>query len=202
MGVTEKYPTVAMAGAALLHSIVLNHAFHNGNKRTALVSTLVFADRNGYRVDAEQEELYGLLLSVASHDLEDQVGNAVEGSDAEVLCIAAWLLRRLRAIQRQERSRKWHKFRQILGSYGCSAEVLSGNKINISRTVEGAKLWTQVGYRSEGTDLEINAVKKVRRDLQLDEENGYPSDIFYRQDEKVPEFINGYRTLLRRLAKV
>ena len=59
-----------------------------------------------------------------------------------------------------------------------------------------------MGYRSEGTDLEINAVKKVRRDLQLDEENGYPSDIFYRQDEKVPEFINGYRTLLRRLAKV
>ena len=202
LGATEKYPTVAMASAALLHSIVLNHAFHNGNKRTALVSTLVFADRNGYRVDAEQEELYGLLLSVASHDLKDQAGNAVEGSDAEVLCIAAWLLRRLRSLQRQELSRKWHKFRQILGSYGCFAEVLSGNKINIFRTVEGVELWTQVGYRSEGTDVEINAVKKVRRDLQLDEENGYPSDIFYRQDEKVPEFINGYRTLLRQLAKV
>ena len=50
LGTTDKYPTVAMAGAALLHSIVLNHAFHNGNKRTALVSTLVFTDRNGYRV--------------------------------------------------------------------------------------------------------------------------------------------------------
>ena len=202
LGPTHKYPTVAMAGAALLHSVVLNHAFHNGNKRTALVSILVFADRNGYRVNATEEELYNLLLTVAAHGLQDSAGNAVHGSDAEMLCIAQWLLGHLRAVQKQERSRKWNKFRQILNGYGCASNVLSGNKINIVRTIDGVLLKTQVGYRSEGTDVQINAVKKVRRDLQLDEEHGYPSDIFYRQDAKIPEFINKYRTLLRRLAKV
>ena len=202
MGLIDKYPTVAMASAALLHSIVLNHAFHNGNKRTALVSTLVFADRNGYRVDATEEELYYLLLKVASHGLQDPPGKAVQGSDAEMLCIAKWLLGTLRSVQKQERSQKWNKFRQILNGYGCDLNVLPGNKMNIARVVGGVPLRTQVGHRSEGTEVEINTVKKVRRDLNLDEEHGYPSDIFYRQDTKIPGFINEYRTLLRRLAKV
>ena len=47
LGDTAKYPTVEMAAAALLHSLVLNHAFYNGNKRTALVAVLVFLDENG-----------------------------------------------------------------------------------------------------------------------------------------------------------
>ena len=202
LGLTDKYPTVAMAGAALLHSIVLNHAFHNGNKRTALVSTLVFADRNGYRVAATEEELYDLLLKVASHSLQDHTGKAVQDSDAEMFCIANWLLRHLRAIQRQERSRKWNKFRHILNGYVCHFNVLPGNKMNIVRAVGGVSLKTQVAYKSEGTEVEVNTVKKVRRDLELDEEHGYPSDIFYRQDTKIPRFINKYRTLLRRLGKV
>ena len=37
-----KYPTVESAGAALLHSLTLNHPFHNGNKRTALVRCWCF----------------------------------------------------------------------------------------------------------------------------------------------------------------
>ena len=202
LGLTDKYPTVAMAGAALLHSIVLNHAFHNGNKRTALVSTLVFADRNGYRVAASEEELYDLLLKVASHGLQEHTKATSQDSDAEVLYIARWLRGRLRALQKQERSRKWNKFRQILTNYGCDSDVIPGNKINIVRGVDGVLLKTQVAYRSEGTEIEINTVKKVRRDLMLDEEHGYPSDIFYRQETKIPSFINKYRTLLRRLAKV
>ena len=202
LGTTDKYPTVAMAGAALLHSIVLNHAFHNGNKRTALVSTLVFADRNGYRVAGTEQELYDLLLRVASHDLQGPTGETVQGSDAEMLCIAKWLRGHLRTVEKQEHSRKWNKFRQILNSYNCDCDVLPGNKMNIVRAVDGAPLRTQVAYRSDGTEVEVNTVKKVRRDLKLDEEHGYPSDIFYRQDAKIPGFINKYRTLLRRLAKV
>ena len=42
IGETRKYPSIEMAAAALLHSIIHNHAFHNGNKRTALVSMLAF----------------------------------------------------------------------------------------------------------------------------------------------------------------
>ena len=40
LGQTLKYTTVETCAAALLHSIIQDHPFHNGNKRTALVSTL------------------------------------------------------------------------------------------------------------------------------------------------------------------
>ena len=204
LGATDKYPTAAMACAALLHSIVQNHAFHNGNKRTALVAALVFADKNGYRMrrTATEEKLYNLLLKVASHDLQNDAGETVQDSDAEVLCIAKWIHGHLRVVEKQEHPVKWKKFRQMLNGYNCNFNVLPGNKINIEREVDGRPLWTQVAYRREGAEVEVNTVKKVRQDLELGEEHGYPSDIFYEQGKKIPEFINKYRTLLRRLAKV
>ncbi len=202
LGRTNKYPTAAMAGAALLHSIVLNHAFHNGNKRTALVATLGFAGRNGYRIDATEEELYDLLLKVASSGTQNDAGETVRDSDAEVLCIAKWLHGHLRVVEKHEHPLKWKKFLKILNGYDCNSNVLPGNKINIEREVDDRPLWTQVAYRSEGAEVEVNTVKKVRKALELDEEHGYPSDIFYEQGKKIPEFINEYRTLLRRLAKV
>ncbi len=54
----------AMAAAYLFH-IVRNHPFVDGNKRTGLLSALVFLDINGVAIDRESEALYGLTLAVA-----------------------------------------------------------------------------------------------------------------------------------------
>ena len=64
-----KYPTVEMAAAALLHSVVQNHAFHNGNKRTALVAMLAFLDRNNVIATCSEDELFRFTLHVAQHRL-------------------------------------------------------------------------------------------------------------------------------------
>ena len=54
----------AMAAAYLFH-IVRNHAFVDGNKRTGLLSTLVFLDINGIVIARESEVLYDLTMAVA-----------------------------------------------------------------------------------------------------------------------------------------
>ena len=59
-----------------------------------------------------------------------------------------------------------------------------------------------MAFRNWGTDVEIEVMRKVRMDLELDEENGYDSDIFYNRDAKLPKFINDYRKLLGKLARV
>jgi death-on-curing protein len=46
LGGTEKYLTVEQKAAALLHSLVKNHPFHNGNKRTALRTVVTFLWQN------------------------------------------------------------------------------------------------------------------------------------------------------------
>ena len=43
------YPTLSAQAAALLHSLTLNHAFIDGNKRTAFVSMVIFLKLNGAR---------------------------------------------------------------------------------------------------------------------------------------------------------
>lgn len=44
----DAYPTLHLKAAALLESLAQNHAFHNANKRTALICTAIFYRYNGY----------------------------------------------------------------------------------------------------------------------------------------------------------
>lgn len=198
LGLTDKYPTVAMAGAALVHSTVVGHPFHNGNKRTALVSLLAFLDKNGWVLTVDQDDTYDLFLQLAQHNLVDGDGSPVAGPDAEVLHLAHWVQSHIRRVAVREFPLQFRHLRSILGRYGCAFEPRPGNRMNIRR---GA-LQTQIFYRNEGSDVERNAIHKIRRDLELDEGHGYDSDIFYNLGPRIPEFINKYRKLLDRLAKV
>lgn len=67
MGIGGKdfYPTRFYKAAVLMHSLIMNHAFVDGNKRTGVVSALVFLEINGCVVKAKQEEISKLALAVA-----------------------------------------------------------------------------------------------------------------------------------------
>ena len=87
LGVTEKYTSLNAKAAALFHSLVKNHAFFNGNKRTALVSLLCFLDVNNCVVEATDDEVFDFVLAVA----EDSLPGANDNADAPVEAIARWL---------------------------------------------------------------------------------------------------------------
>ena len=81
-----------MAGAALLHALVHNHPFHNGNKRTALVALVVFLDVHGYVLKASDHELYDYVLALASHEVAVG-GSSIDGgssADEEVAAAGRW----------------------------------------------------------------------------------------------------------------
>ncbi len=58
-----------MAAAYLFH-IVRHHPFIDGNKRTALMATLVFLGLNGQRLEATEDELTDLVLGVADRHID------------------------------------------------------------------------------------------------------------------------------------
>lgn len=66
----DAYPDLVSKAAALLHSLVLNHPFIDGNKRTAVLATLVFLDLNGYTVRWDQREALDFMLRLAQHQIE------------------------------------------------------------------------------------------------------------------------------------
>jgi len=67
----EAYPDVFTKAAALLHSLLSNHALVDGNKRLAWLATYVFCARNGVVLDPDDNEAYHLVTSIASGELED-----------------------------------------------------------------------------------------------------------------------------------
>jgi death-on-curing family protein len=196
LGNEAKYPTVPMVAAALLHAIISNHAFHNGNKRTALVATLAFLDVNGFVLEVDENELFDYLVKIASHEVVQQP----EDADDEMLAIARWIHRHCRSISTEEKVLKFHDLRTILLRYDCAFDHPGGrgNRINISRGTKN----TQVYYRNEGTDVERNTIRQIRKDLGLTDAEGYDSAIFYKAEDRVPAFIHKYRRTLDRLAKV
>lgn len=72
----DAYPDIHTKAAALMHSLIRNHPFVDGNKRTGVLSVILFYNLNGFLVEAEQQEVIALALDVAEgqNDLERIAG--------------------------------------------------------------------------------------------------------------------------------
>ena len=69
---------IAEKASAYLFHLCRNHAFLDGNKRTALASAEVFLLLNGYRFDASDEQLEELTVGVAGGTVaKDEVATFV-----------------------------------------------------------------------------------------------------------------------------
>lgn len=66
----DAYPDIHSKAAALLHSLIRNHPFIDGNKRTAVLAMLVFYGLNGSWIEAQQDELVALAVDVAEGILD------------------------------------------------------------------------------------------------------------------------------------
>jgi death-on-curing protein len=61
----DLYPGLFSKAAALLESLIGNHAFVDGNKRTAITAVGLFLRLNGYRLTASNQELEDFTLHCA-----------------------------------------------------------------------------------------------------------------------------------------
>ena len=67
----DAYPGLNAKAAALLHSIITNHALVDGNKRLGLVAVLLLYGMNGYDLTATQDERVVLILAIADGGLSE-----------------------------------------------------------------------------------------------------------------------------------
>jgi len=69
-------PDIFRFAASYALGIARNHVFIDGNKRTALVVSITFLDRNGWDIVAPKEEVYFTFLHLAEGSLsEEQVAD-------------------------------------------------------------------------------------------------------------------------------
>jgi death-on-curing protein len=74
----DLYPGLWNKAAALMQSLIKNHPFVDGNKRTALTATGLFLELNGYMLTASNDEAARFALQAAA-------------GDVDVAAMAAWI---------------------------------------------------------------------------------------------------------------
>jgi death on curing protein len=62
----ELYPSIIEKAASLLESLLANHPFVDGNKRTGYVLMRLFLKKNGMDIVADEETKYQFVIDVAS----------------------------------------------------------------------------------------------------------------------------------------
>jgi len=62
----ELYPSVFLKAAVYARSIIMNHPFIDGNKRTGVTSAFVFLEWNGYESTAKEGEVEEFALKVVT----------------------------------------------------------------------------------------------------------------------------------------
>lgn len=211
-GSERKYTTVVSTAAALLHSLVQNHPFFNGNKRAALVSMLVMLDKNGMMLSSNQDELFRWMLRVAKHDVLPTGFEYDNRADRETFAISEWINKRSRTVRRDEKGVTWIALSRILRKFDCDISR-RGERMDIVREVQVRKksflksekfemLRSTYVNTSDGREVPRKQLRRIRDELRLNEANGIDSEAFFERNREADDFIAEYSKLLRRLARV
>ncbi|MHB1657662.1 MAG: type II toxin-antitoxin system death-on-curing family toxin [Burkholderiales bacterium] len=218
-----KYPEPIANASTLLYGVCNNHPFHNGNKRTALVSMLVHLDKNKFTIfNTPQDELYDFMIKVADHKIIDISGKhskvksskeQIINSDDEVNTITQWVKKRSASIKKGEKNITYRELRRILSSFSYNIEDHHRNMVSIVRYDSKKSFFRRkeiqkrthirnIPWPGDNCEVSINNIKNIREMCHLEECDGVDSDSFYNYTTIVDSFINKYRKVLKNLAKV
>ena len=69
-GGDDLYPDIPSKAAALMHSLVMNHPFVDGNKRSGAHAAVLFLLLNGYEISMTSKDLEEVTLVVAKGGMD------------------------------------------------------------------------------------------------------------------------------------
>jgi death on curing protein len=168
----DAYETIYDKAAALFHSLVNNHAFHNGNKRVALVAAQVLLAQDGYWLEhPSDDEMFEFARAAAAHELTDDRND-------EVKYISQWFETNSRKAIKGEHPLKYGELKQNLKRFGFEIDPPEGELLNIYKDgvwVEKIIMQGIKGFRPYHTDY----VAGIRKRLNLTPEHGIDSLKFY-----------------------
>ncbi|SDP91498.1 type II toxin-antitoxin system death-on-curing family toxin [Ectopseudomonas guguanensis] len=196
MGGVDKYESLEEKVAALFHSLTKNHAFHNGNKRTALVTALTVLYRNDRRLDnsVTDDNVYDFVVSVTADEYPEPEHGL--NADSIVSEIAAWFKERSTPNNPRPSSMKTSDFLRRCEQAGASIKDAKGGSYVINKGQKSIRI-------SRSTrQLDGMAILTYLRRLGLSESaSGVSMDEFQDGYSDERSQIYRYMTALKRLAK-
>ncbi|MCX5785606.1 MAG: Fic family protein [Elusimicrobia bacterium] len=218
-GAFDKYSTPTRNAATLTFGICCNHPFHNGNKRTALVSLLAHLEKNRLTIrGTSHKELEAMIINIATHSLINTLHpkqqtqcRSASSQDTEVAAIDMYLKERVDTVKRGERPITYRRLEEILKKHGYGLKNQDGRHIDIIKFETHQKLFSKkiettehkigsISFQGTTATVSPHTIKQTRRFCGLREEDGHDSTSFYDDEAVIDSFINTYRKILHRLA--
>lgn len=192
--------------ATLYFGLVKNHAFHDGNKRTALLTMLYHLVKYNRIVECKQRDFEELTVRVAANELNKYYfyNKYKQDDDVEIKTIAHFLKRNTHKADKRFYSLTYSELDSKLRKFNCYLDKPSGGFINVFAPIKKyfRTSYTpvlQIGFPGWRSQVGEKALKEVLKKTKLTSENGIDSQTFYEGNEPMYKLIQDYEGPLKRL---
>ena len=195
--------------ATLLYGLTMDHAFHDGNKRTALLSALWYLNKINREVQKKTiPYLEALVVDIAAHGLNERRDFKKYGNvdDPEIRFIADKLKSWTRQVDKRMYTITYNELNTRLKQYGFYLDKPSGNHIGIYKKRSGVfSLFRDdlrlgsIGFPGWKNQVSSGDLKRVLSLTQLDSDHGIDSVVFFKDATPSYELLQQYNAPLKRL---
>lgn len=211
----DKWNTPYEKAGTLLYGLISDHPFHDGNKRTGLLTLLLFLIKMGRTPTIGQKELEDFAVEIAEGNLS-KYGRfkhyQKRRREPEVLFIADFLRRNSRKLDKRYYTITYKELDRRLRDFGYKLDNPSGNHIDVIRRETRRKLFgfggkeavdvkvAQIGFPGWKSQVRQSAISTVRKEAKLLPQHGFDSKTFYEGADPINSLIAEYAKPLERLA--
>jgi death-on-curing family protein len=197
--------------ATLMFGLIKNHPFHDANKRTAFLVSILHLQKIGRTPTLSHEGYEDFTVAIADNKLakyEPQNPKKLPDLDRDIAIISHFLKRNTREIDLASKIVTYNQLNSILSRRGFRLENPKGNRIDLVRiaAVDGEtplsipKRIAHVGFHGWTKQASMKDIHIVREATKLDAKHGYDSQAFFNGLDDPLTLIKKYREPLERLA--
>ena len=197
--------------ATLMFGLIKNHPFHDANKRTAFLTSILHLQKIGRTPTVSDQEYEDFTVSIADNTLNSyDFFNRFDGPspDKEIMVIAHFLKRNSRSIELKSKLITYNALDAILRQRGLGLESPNGNRIDLVRHLDtdgetllaAPKRIAHIGFHGWSKEVSERDINIVREASKLDARHGYDSQSFFNGLDDPLTLIRKYKEPLERLA--
>ena len=177
--------------SSLIFGLINDHPFHDGNKRTAFLSSVFFMMEHGYLPSNDIVQVEDFMVEIA--DFKGSHGRNME---------IAEISPKFKTLFRKQDNRMsyivtFNELQSLLKAHNCVLREPSGNYINVYKAEERVG---QIGFPGWSREVSRNAISTVRKTTGLLPRNGFDAQVFFKGADPLSVLIGLYEEPLKRLA--
>lgn len=215
LGDKLKYSKPIEICGTLFYGLIKNHAFHDGNKRTAFLILVYHLQKHGLQFieRKNKERIETLSVNLAANTLKEnyeRFARFKDHDDPEVSFVIDYLERNTRKTDKRYYNVTYNEFDSLLNKYDVKLENPHKNYIDVMQfkfpngifKVKKKQKWCKVmtiGFPGWKKKVGLKAVKEVLKKTGLNAENGIDSKVFFKGFPSLSVMIEEYNEPLRRL---